>query len=327
MSRETGKKARLRWRRALRKAGPLRAALALLVVSALWEPLRAAGKDAGTTSAPFLKLAVGGRAAALGEAYSALVDNAEALAWNPAALTRVANRSLSFMHAAYVDAGYFDYLGYAQRNEGEDAFGFGVKYFSAGEVVERDPEGRDTGRFTPNDAAFMAGYAVEYHGYSFGTVWKYVRSTLQKSAGTGAFDIGAMSPDLLGGRVRLAATAVNIGGKLRFEEARESLPFAFRLGSAFKASNQWNLTADAVLPKDNNPYGAGGMEYNIPLSPTLSLDARAGVLLLPVLSDLKGFAGAALGFGLNFHRINFDYAFVPMGELELTHRISIAHQF
>ena len=43
----------------------------------------------GTTTANFLKLGAGARAEAMGGAYAAVADDATALYWNPAGLTRI----------------------------------------------------------------------------------------------------------------------------------------------------------------------------------------------------------------------------------------------
>src|SRR5579864_5665137 len=71
--------------------------------------------DKGTTTANFLKLGVGARAEAMGEAYTAVADDATALHWNPAGITRVApdGGSIAFMHAPYIESTYYDYGGFA----------------------------------------------------------------------------------------------------------------------------------------------------------------------------------------------------------------------
>jgi long-subunit fatty acid transport protein len=43
----------------------------------------------GTTAAKFLALGVDARAEAMGQAYSAVADEASALYWNPGAMTRI----------------------------------------------------------------------------------------------------------------------------------------------------------------------------------------------------------------------------------------------
>src|SRR2546421_12565219 len=71
----------------------------------------------GDIAASFLKLGVGARAIGLGEAYSALADDASALYWNPAALSEMSNpSSLALMHASYVDSSFFDYFSLAHTN-------------------------------------------------------------------------------------------------------------------------------------------------------------------------------------------------------------------
>src|SRR5580704_17462652 len=69
----------------------------------------------GTTAAEFLQLGVGARALTMGQAYTAVADDATAVYWNPAGMTQIENRSATVMHTAYIASSFFDYGAYAQK--------------------------------------------------------------------------------------------------------------------------------------------------------------------------------------------------------------------
>src|SRR3954467_15532045 len=52
----------------------------------------------GTTSAEVLKIGVGARAIAMGEAYAAQADDVSSLYWNPGGLALMQERQASFMY-------------------------------------------------------------------------------------------------------------------------------------------------------------------------------------------------------------------------------------
>src|SRR6185369_10520043 len=56
---------------------------------------------AGTTGNGFLKIGVGSRPEAMGEAYLALSDDSTGYFWNPAGLAQVTLPELSIMHLSY----------------------------------------------------------------------------------------------------------------------------------------------------------------------------------------------------------------------------------
>lgn len=102
-----------------------------------------------TSTAQFLKLGVGARAVAMGEAYSAIADEASAVYWNPGALTNIESRSATLMHAIYLEDTSFDYAAFVQNLGRWGVVGLGVQIMSVGSIDERDDTGSKTGTFSP----------------------------------------------------------------------------------------------------------------------------------------------------------------------------------
>jgi hypothetical protein len=280
----------------------------------------------GTTTANFLKLGVGARAEAMGEAYSAVTEDATSLYWNPAGLARLDNAEATFMHAPYLASTYYDYGAYAKRF-GNQAFGIGIQYFSAGSILETDNSNTILGSFSPYDLAATMGYAYRFseEGLAFGVSGKYIQSKILNTASTFAADLGIQSR-WYGDRLRLAFTTVNIGGKMKFEQDSESLPLAFRYGAAYKITSHWLASTDLVSPKDNQTYLALGTEYGWRASDGVTLAGRLGYNSL-TSGDISGVTGLAFGFGVGYGRLAFDYAFLPYGGLGITQRISLSFKF
>ena len=94
----------------------------------------------GTTSFQFLKVMLSGRSTAMGEAYSASVFGADAVFWNPAALTTVRRLDAEFSYMDY----FFDIshssaaLAYAVPGMG--TFGFHALLTDVGDIEETTVE-------------------------------------------------------------------------------------------------------------------------------------------------------------------------------------------
>ena len=125
-----------------------------------------------TTAADFLGLGAGARAAAMGGAYSAAVDEASAVYWNPAAMTLVKHRSATLMHEALFNSSSYEYGAYVQNEGALGAFGFGAQYFTPGRIVQTNEAGSSVGSVLPYDMALSWSYAREFRGFSFGVTAK-----------------------------------------------------------------------------------------------------------------------------------------------------------
>lgn len=308
-------------RRALAAAGTL--ALAASLASA--GDFSSSGR--ATTAGDFLGLGAGARAAAMGGAYSAVVDQAEAVYWNPAAMTRVERRSATMMHSVQLNASSYEYGSYVQNEGAMGAFGFGVQYFTPGRVVQTNESGTSLGNIVPYDMALSWSYARVLAGFSLGASAKIVDSRIINSASAGALDLGALSPALLDGRLRLAFTAVNLGGDtMVFDQMGAKLPPALRAGAAYRLLPDLLLSVDGAFPQRDNPSAALGAEYLLESAGAWSFAARAGFDSRTV-GGVDGLTGAAMGFGVATRGASVDYAFAPLGGLGQVHRLSLTCSF
>lgn len=284
------------------------------------------GSSKGTTTANFLKLGAGARGVAMGEAYTAVTDDANSMYWNPGALTQIEKNSVTLMHDAYIDSSFYDYGAYGRKLNDKSAFGAAFQYFSAGSIDTTDTHGNTTGSFTPSDMSVALGYAHEFGGYSFGIAAKYIQSKIVDTAKTEAVDLGILSPWMWKEKLRLGAAAANIGGKMKFESESEDIPMIIRVGGVYKILDGWLFSLDGNFPRDNDPYVAAGTEYAWKLSNGWGLAARAGYNS-QTTGDVGGFTGATFGFGVAFSKVSIDYGFQPFGNVGITNLVSVNFKF
>jgi hypothetical protein len=260
----------------------------------------------------------------MGEAYSAAAEDADALYWNPAALTNIEHKSAVFMDVPYLASSFYDYAAYGQSLGAHGAFGVGLQYFSAGAIPETDQIGTSLGSYSPYDLALSLGYAYKFNGgYSAGAAAKLIRSSLLDTAQTTAVDVGLLSPSYFDGKLKLAFTAANIGSPLDYGDgAKENLPQTFKLGSSYRGGKDWLTTFDLAAPRGAQPYADIGTEYWIASEPKWGVAARMGYNTLTI-SGLQGLTGTSFGIGVRINNMTADYALVPYGILGFTHRISL----
>lgn len=276
----------------------------------------------GTSGAQFLKLPIGARAASMGEAYTAVTKDADALYWTPAALASLSGRSFSFSHATLFGELKHDFLAYAQPL-GKGAVGAGVQYLSAGKVMETDDLGFETGGvMRPRDMAVSLGYARSIGGAELGLSLKHIDSRLVGSASAFAADIGALVR--ASARLKLAFAAQNLGGKMKFDRESDPLPVNYKFGASWEIRGTWLGALDVNFPRDNKPFVGLGSEYNFG-SDEWAFSGRLGYNTRTA-GDVSG-GGFAMGGGVGFRSSRLDYAFIPFGAIGAVHMISLSTGF
>lgn len=287
--------------------------------------------NAGKTGVAFLKIGGGSRPVAMGESYAALGRDLQAVYWNPAGLIGLRTFEVSAAHSEWFQgirhntfilgfplessrhvlavSGTMLYLGGLERRTG------------VGELPDEDPT-VSMGSFGSTDLSGMVSYALGLgEGWSVGLNAKVISSSIDTYSAL-AFAADAGVQGRLAEGLWLGMSVQHVGSPIKFVSESFGLPLNFKVGVGYQDTSI-RLGVDLNQPVDDF-YSVGlGLEYG-----ALSfLDLRAGFRSRLVGEDLGGMTGFTAGFGMRWDALSFDYAFVPYGELGLTHRVSLGVRF
>jgi len=308
----------------------VRSALVLAVLLLL--PLSAEGaqifEKVGTLGGQSLKIGVGARAAAMGDAYVALSDDATAVYWNPAGIARMSGQSISLNHTSWPADILFDQAAYVFNIKWiPGMLGVNVRALTMSRDIVRTtylPEGTgDT--FDAGEWAYGLSYARALTDkFSAGLSVNYVQTGLDDVKGSSTtFDFGTLyDVGVLGAKIGMSIQ--NIGSDMTFIDEKVKMPVFFRVGGSFdvmqQGENRLIAAAEFTHPPDNSEKLNVGAEYGF----HDYLFLRGGYKLN---YDTQGLTA---GFGVKFPLTivkssvaRLDYAYQDMNFLGATHRVSV----
>ncbi|PIU45197.1 MAG: hypothetical protein COS95_04910 [Ignavibacteriales bacterium CG07_land_8_20_14_0_80_59_12] len=301
----------------------------------------------GTTSAPFLGIAVGPRATAMGGAFIGTADDATSLYWNPGGMSRAAKTQFIASYTNWLAGTNFNWFGFMLNLDGTNAVGISLTQLNYGEeeVTRVDmPEGTGE-KWDALDLAVGVSYSRSLTDhFSIGGSVKYISQRIwHESASAFAMDVGVLyiTPfnDLrLGMSLSNFGTDMTLDGQDLIQQAGTdsripveqqypnptiptklkvdgwTLPLMFRVGIAMDVIRNGDFRAtlgvDALRPNDNaETINAGGeVAWND------MVFIRGGYKSL-FRSDSE--EGLTLGFGLRYQfvstAVNVDYAYAKFG--------------
>lgn len=281
-----------------------------------------AKSSCGTAGVPFLKIGVGAKAVAMGEAFSALADDITASYWNPAGLVQLIKPEVSTMYNDWFEGIGHGFLGFACPTSPKKAIAFSIIHLDVGKIPGRIDEKQTTGYFSAKDTAFAFTYAaVLTEVISFGMNIKGIVQKIEnEEASSFAIDLGQLYQPPIDG-LTLSTVVQNIGPRIKYSVEGDKLPLTLKFGSVYRLRVQpLILTCDLTKPIDNNWKINVGLEVWFK-----DIIALRGGFNSQIFKDLG--AGITCGFGFTIKYYQIDYAFVPYDELGNTHRISITFRF
>lgn len=268
----------------------------------------------GTTSCSFLRFGTGARAVGMGEAFTGVASDVNAIYWNPGGLSKLSNKEISCEYKAWLEDIKIGNLVYGQPI-GRGAFAGGITYLGA---TDRrfDIDRKYLGRFENSYHVIAIGYT--YNGV--GLKLKYIKGKLDTEEAYGlAADIGLLYRAF--NNLTLGAVVKNLGLKpMKFIEDEDPMPINYIIGIAHKFNNLL-LALDINKPIDNKFRFNLGAEYWI--GKIIAL--RTGYKFKEEGNE-EGF-GLTAGLGFKFKNYQFDYAYVPYGNLGDAHRYSLIIRF
>jgi len=270
----------------------------------------------GTTGFPFLKLWVGARPVAMGSAYTAVADDANALFWNPAGLgmSESFQGTLMIMNlfqsVTYTGAGITTPLG---------------RYFSAGIAgsyltasdIRRDNLGREDVSFPISDFAIGPGLAIiPRENLSLGGAIKLLGSRLDiYQSYAVSIDAGVIYSPVR--YLYFGFSLLHLGTPRRFIKNWEYQPTNLRFGAAVKLpiyEHSLIIATDLVDYSDNLPTVGIGGEGKIKLTGIMKTKERNQWLAIRAGYQTQSSYQLGLYSGFSFG-IGYEYEIAPAIQL------------
>lgn len=295
--------------------------------------------SAGSSAGNFLKFAPAPRGSGMGEAYTAVTEDAYAAWWNPAALASLEQPELGATYNASMESVSHQYVSFAYPLRYGSTFGLNVTRLSVAPFQGYDAAGYSTSKIDAADTAVGASYArtltkdeIERPVLSVGANLKAISSRLDKVTATAfAADLGAMyylrpanywMKKVPAQEFRFGLDIKNIGTGLKYDKLSFPLPTSATLGAAW-ISHPWGahtltVAMDQTISNDDKYKVSLGAEYFM----FQLLSVRAGYT-----SGQDIGSGIRMGVGFRLSFVDLDYSMSPFGDLGSMHKIGLTMRF
>ncbi len=259
---------------------------------------------AANTGLAFLKFGAGARAIAMGEAYSAVSNDATAFIYNPARLSFGMKSNLVLMHNVQVQDMNTDFAAVKFPLSEKITMGIGLITTSINDIEVRNIPGAAIEKFDSRNLSTGVSFGYKLNpNLSIGITGKFLFEKIYVDEASGlGFDFGtSYSKD----NYSLAFAVSNIGSVNELKNQSSKLPALVRLGGGYgftKKKFTFNFALDGFKVLDGGSFhvhagGEAGFNniFYLRLGYQTEYDNR----------------GLTTGIGFKYKAFDVDYAFVP----------------
>lgn len=274
--------------------------------------------DVNNSAAAYIRMGIGARIIAMGEAGTATANDVTAAYWNPAGLTDLKDIEFSTMYA--MDMGYdrsYQNAAIAKR------FGFGVmavNWVNAGvsDIDGMDNAGNPTGSFDDAEHNIAVSYANKMKRLSYGVTPKLYLSSIDGETKSGfGLDLGAKYD--ISQYFEAGLMIRDLAGSL----AEDRIPYQVQAGVTAYPLMGVTVAADLHYEQSENPYLIFGAEYWTTVGRDPEADSKLSVINVSEKSTWADIfshfqTGLRVGFnqnrfsagaGIKFRNFQIDYAY------------------
>ncbi len=276
---------------------------ALILLITFSSSLYSQNDGAGNTGLSFLKLGVGARSIAMGDAFSSISNDATSVIYNPARLNFGLNNNITIMHNQSVQDLATDFVG-AKFILNKFAFGVGLLRTTISDIEIRNIPGEPLDKFDAQNLSL--GVSIGYKltdNLSVGLSSKFLYEKIYVDEASGfGIDFGtSYTKDNL----NFGFVVANLGSLNELRNVSTKLPSLVRFGSGYsfnKDDFSFLISLDGFKVLDGGQFhihSGGEIGYKD------FAFLRAGYQ-----SNYEN-KGLTTGAGFKYKSINLDYAFVP----------------
>lgn len=281
----------------------------------------------GTFGAQFLKIGVSARATAMGSAYTAVSEGAEAVYWNPAGIVNIRGSQLMVSQTEWpadVNLSYAAFVFNPRSIPGTIAISARALWMDP-QIVRTafEPDGNGT-QFDSGMSTLGLTYSRFFTDkFSAGATLNYLHMGLADFSVNSAFaDVGILYRIGIRG-MKVGMSIQSLGSEVTFDERPARLPTMFKVGFAFEpirtGSQRLLASSEFQHPVDNAERSNFGLEYSMDNRMFL----RAGYNLGYDTDGIAAGAGFRVETGARSF-VNLDYSWVDMDALGGVHRVSMS---